>query len=149
MQLTTEQSYSLLDKFGVYAGECCDRCGQVLGPERFTRRNESGVWCSRGCRDGEKAHAPRTCKNCKAKLPEGKRRGAMYCDDSCRKSVQRSKTAVQASRTRKLSVTKPSIYAAFSLKKSGDGTKSHPGAFSCVQGEIDRGTPRLEENARN
>jgi hypothetical protein len=129
MQLTTEQSYSLLEKFGVYAGECCDRCGQVLGPERFTRRNESGVWCSRVCRDGEKAHAPRTCKNCKARLPEGKRRDAMYCDDSCKESAHRSKMAVQASRTRKLSVTKPSIYATFSLKKTGGGTKEPSRGF--------------------
>src|SRR5262249_16793638 len=30
--------------------ECCDRCRQPLGPVRFTRQCEAGVWCSRECR---------------------------------------------------------------------------------------------------
>jgi hypothetical protein len=48
--LTVQQSYALLEKHGVFARECCNRCGQLLGAVRFTRRNESGVWCSRECR---------------------------------------------------------------------------------------------------
>ncbi len=55
MRLSTEQSYALLEKYGCYVTEACDRCGQLLGPVRITRRGDSGVWCSRECRgDGER-----------------------------------------------------------------------------------------------
>jgi hypothetical protein len=55
MLLTANQSRALLLRFGVYATETCDKCGQVLGPLRYTRQGESGVWCSRSCRgDGER-----------------------------------------------------------------------------------------------
>ena len=50
MQLTSVQSYGLLAKHGCFAKECCDRCGQLLGPVRFTRRGDDWVWCSRECR---------------------------------------------------------------------------------------------------
>jgi len=136
MHLTTEQSYELLEKFGVYVVECCDRCGQVLGALRFTRKEESSVWCSRACRDGEEAHTPGTCKQCRAKLPEGKRRGAMYCDDSCKEAAHRSKTTVQTSRVRKLSVTKPSIYADFSRVQPRGGVTGHPGSRSPFLGKM-------------
>jgi hypothetical protein len=56
MLLTVQQSYALLEKHGVYAREICDKCGAVLGAVRFTRKDESGVWCSRECRgDGERS----------------------------------------------------------------------------------------------
>ena len=106
MRLTTEQAYLLLEKHGCYVTEACDKCGRLLGAVRFTGKNDSGVWCSRECRDGDKAHAPRTCKACRARLPEGKRRGALYCDDACRKSAVRS-------RSDELSRTKRPIYAGF------------------------------------
>jgi len=106
MRLTSEQSHALLEKHGCYATEACDKCGQILGPVRFTRRNDSGAWCSRECRDGAEAHAPRTCKGCGARLPEGKRRGSLFCDDACRKLSARS-------RTRELSRTNRPIYAGF------------------------------------
>jgi hypothetical protein len=55
MQLTIQQSYVLLAKHGVFAREICNRCGAVLGAVHFTRKDESGVWCSRECRgDGER-----------------------------------------------------------------------------------------------
>jgi len=50
MKLTTKQSYELLEKHGCYITEICDKCGRGLGPVRFTRRGESGVWCSWECR---------------------------------------------------------------------------------------------------
>jgi hypothetical protein len=115
MHLTHAQSYALLEKHGVYAREICDKCGAVLGAVRFTRKEESGVWCSRECRDGCEAYTPGTCKGCHAKLPDGKRRGASYCDDACRKAHERVLDA-------KLSRTKPSIYAAFC-------TFSGPGSY--------------------
>jgi hypothetical protein len=50
MHLTTAQSYELVAKHGVYACDVCERCGVVLGAVRFTRKGESGEWCSRECR---------------------------------------------------------------------------------------------------
>jgi hypothetical protein len=47
MRLTRERSYTLLEKHGCYASEACDKCGQILRPVRFARRNDGGVWCSR------------------------------------------------------------------------------------------------------
>lgn len=55
MLLTVQQAYELLGKHGVFAREICDKCGAVLGAVRFTRKDESGVWCSRECcGDGER-----------------------------------------------------------------------------------------------
>lgn len=54
MRLTTAQSYALLEKHGSYITEICDKCGKGIGPVRFTRKGDSGVWCSRECRDGER-----------------------------------------------------------------------------------------------
>lgn len=54
MRLTGNQSRQVLSRFGVYVTEACDRCSQLLGPVRFTRRGDTGTWCSGECRgDGE------------------------------------------------------------------------------------------------
>ena len=132
MLLSTAHAYGLFAKHGAFAREVCDRCSQLLGAVRFTRRGELGVWCSRECRDGVDGHKPGACRHCKAKLPEGKRRGALYCDDACKEAAHRSVTAAQTSRTPKLSVTKPSIYAAFSSRKLPVGISGHPGAFGAL-----------------
>lgn len=50
MHLSNEQAHDLLGKHGVFALECCDKCGRILGAVRYTRRGESGEWCSRECR---------------------------------------------------------------------------------------------------
>jgi hypothetical protein len=76
------------------------------------------VWCSRECRDAD-AHAPGTCKGCGARLPEGKRRGALYCDDACKQNAHRSRTG-------KLSVTNTPIYAAFLLEERSVGCAGQP-----------------------
>lgn len=136
MMLSKLESYALWRKHGCYATEICDRCGQLLGAVRFTRRTESGVWCSRECRDGDDAHKPGTCKHCKARLPKGKRRGAMYCDDACKEAAHRSRMAVQTSEARKLSVTKTPIYAAFSQDCPGGGVTGHPGSRKSFLGDL-------------
>ena len=82
MQLTEAQSRELIRTHGVYVTEACDRCGQILGHLRYTRRNESGEWCSRACRDGVDQN-PGRCRGCGTSL-DGKRRGAIYCDRTCR-----------------------------------------------------------------
>jgi hypothetical protein len=50
MMLREELRRRLLEDRGIYVKECCDKCGQLLGPVSYTRKNESGVWCSRECR---------------------------------------------------------------------------------------------------
>jgi hypothetical protein len=129
--LTVQQSYELLAKHGCYITEICDACGRGIGPVRFTRRGEAGVWCSRECRGGAEAHTPGTCKHCHAVFPKGKRRRTVFCDDACRKAYERASDT-------KLSRTKPSIYAAFSSGNSRDGVQGHPGAVSPVLGQMGR-----------
>ena len=50
MLLTIQNGYELLAKYGFFAREICDKCGIVLGAVRFTRQNESKVYCCRECR---------------------------------------------------------------------------------------------------
>jgi hypothetical protein len=50
MMLREELRRRLLEERGIYVTECCDKCGQLLGAVRYTRRGDSGVWCSRECR---------------------------------------------------------------------------------------------------
>ena len=84
MKITSRQAYELLAKHGCYITEFCDACGKGLGPVRYTRKGDSGVWCSRECRDGKEAHAPGSCKGCGVALAS-KRRGTRFCSDTCRK----------------------------------------------------------------
>jgi hypothetical protein len=114
MRLTKEQSSALFEKHGCYVKEVCDKCGTAIHyANRFTIREQAGVWCSRECRDGMKVHEPGTCRHCNARLPEGKRRGAVFCDDACKQAAHRSKTDARTAETPKLSVTNTSIYAGF------------------------------------
>ena len=55
MMLREELRRRLLEERGITPTEACDRCGQVLGAVRFTRRGELGAFCSQQCRDGEAA----------------------------------------------------------------------------------------------
>ena len=71
MLLTTEQIYAMLERFGCYVKDVCDRCGHILAPVRYTRRDGPGDWCSRECRDGAEARTPGTCKGCGAFLLNG------------------------------------------------------------------------------
>ena len=133
MKLTVEQSYELLERFGCYVTHVCDKCSRLLGPASYTRKGETGVWCSRDCRDGASAREPKTCKHCRAKLPEGKRRGTTFCDDACRKAFRRQNGSVHTPATPKLSRTKPSIYRAFSIEKRQDGISGHPPVVGGLQ----------------
>ena len=59
MRLTTAQSEQLLEQHGIWIKVTCDRCGNLLGAVRWTRRGESAEWCSVLCRDGVKAEHTR------------------------------------------------------------------------------------------
>jgi hypothetical protein len=62
VELTVERSRAVLESHWVYLTEACDTCGKLLGAVRYTRRGESGAWCSGICRDGEAAVAQRTVR---------------------------------------------------------------------------------------
>ena len=53
MKLTTDQKKKLREERDIVADEACDACGKVLDSVRFTRKGESGEFCSRECRDGK------------------------------------------------------------------------------------------------
>jgi hypothetical protein len=55
MKLTKEQLHRLLRERGIWVTNACDKCGQLLGSARWTRRGELGEWCSATCRDGIKS----------------------------------------------------------------------------------------------
>lgn len=50
MMLREELRRRLLEDRGICPAEACDGCGQLLGPVRYVRRGEPGVFCSRECR---------------------------------------------------------------------------------------------------
>jgi len=54
MRLAVQQSYALLERYGCYVTEACDKCGQILGPVRYTWKGHSGVWCSGNAVTGPK-----------------------------------------------------------------------------------------------
>ena len=100
-RLTDSQSYELLASHRVFSREACDKCGQILGAVRYTRRGEAGAWCSRECRDGAQVYVPGTCRACGALLA-GLRRGTRYCSDLCRIREHRASKAAKNSRNQPL-----------------------------------------------
>jgi hypothetical protein len=102
MQLSAELRRRLVTDTGQYATEACDHCGRILGPVRFTRKDETGVWCSRLCRDGEIAAAKHEasrkgrCVHCGLALSSEERTDAKYCDAACKKAAQRSRLSQAA-----------------------------------------------------
>jgi hypothetical protein len=80
MRLTEVQSRELSRVYGAYVTEACGRCGAVLGPIRWTFRDEPGAWCSQKCRDGIERQAG-MCLGCGSSATGGKR---------CRKVLLRS-----------------------------------------------------------
>ena len=84
---------------GVYITEKCDGCGKRLNQTfRYTRAGKPEAYCSAACRDlvffgdrreARKPSTPGKCVYCGATL-EGKRRGALYCDEVCKKRVART-----------------------------------------------------------
>ena len=88
---------------GLFLTEKCDGCGMALNQTfRYTITARPEAFCSALCRDSaffadrreaQKHSTPGKCVYCKANL-EGKRRGALYCDETCKKRAGRiGKTA--------------------------------------------------------
>jgi hypothetical protein len=82
MQVTKAQSRELVQTHSVYVAEVCERCGQILGHVRYTRRNQPGEWCSKICRDGVDLMVG-VYQGCGVRL-NGKRSHAKFCSDTCR-----------------------------------------------------------------
>lgn len=132
MEISDELQRHLKDR-GIYLTEAGDSCRRILGSVRFVDATHSGVWCSRQCRDGSHAHSPGTCRACGARLPEGKRSGAKYCDDACKQAAHRSKREARPSETAKLSVTKTPFCAAFSSVECAVRATGHPGVDRALE----------------
>jgi hypothetical protein len=83
---------------GLYVTEKCDACGKVLNQTvHYTVSGRGQVYCSAICRDtaffgdrreAEKRATPGKCVHCGGSL-SGKKRGALYCDETCRKAHAR------------------------------------------------------------
>ena len=90
----TAQELSYVRSQGLYLTEKCDGCKTILNQRvRYTISGKSEVYCSANCRDRvffedqlerKKRANPGRCANCGGPL-QAKRRGAIYCDDMCRK----------------------------------------------------------------
>ncbi len=90
----TAQELSYIQSQGLYVREKCDSCGAILNQSvRYTIAGKAEVFCSAKCRDAaffedqlerKKRSNPGRCANCGGPL-QAKRRGAIYCDDICRK----------------------------------------------------------------
>lgn len=88
---------------GLHITEKCDNCGKLLNQAvRYTITSKAEVYCSPECRDlgffrdgreARKHASPGKCVCCGASLKD-KRRGALYCDEICKKRVAREKGAL-------------------------------------------------------
>jgi hypothetical protein len=97
---------------GLFLTEKCDGCAKALNQTfRYTIAGRPQVFCSALCRDtvffadgreARKHSTPGKCVYCRASL-NGKRRGALYCDEICRK---RAAGAGKAERTRESEITR-------------------------------------------
>ena len=106
MRLTVPQSYELLERHAVFAREICDKCGLVLGSVRFTRKDESGVWCSRECRGGVSRDATRKGGRPRRYRSEDARIAAKRLKNSERQKAFRVKVQRNAKPPRKTAKTK-------------------------------------------
>ena len=74
MNLTEAQSRELFRRTGNYLKEACDRCRKAIAEVRYTRRSESGKWCSKLCRDCEQLIAQKRKGGCPTKYRDAKQR---------------------------------------------------------------------------
>lgn len=92
MKLTATE-FAYVRTQGLYVTEKCDGCGKLLNQSlRYTIGGTPKVYCSGRCCDlvffgniqeAEKHSTPGKCLYCGGSL-NGKKRGALYCDDVCR-----------------------------------------------------------------
>jgi len=84
MNLTIAQTQKVFQEYGCWLTSACNKCGKVLAAVRYTLKGQRGEWCSPLCRDGKERKSPGLCQSCGGSL-NGKRKGARFCTDTCRK----------------------------------------------------------------
>jgi ferredoxin len=95
---------------GLYITEKCDGCGKLLNQTfRYTIKDRVGTFCSAACRDSaffgargeaEKYTRPGRCAYCGGCL-KAKKRGSIFCDDTCRKAHSRKIPRITAAKVEK------------------------------------------------
>jgi hypothetical protein len=110
MKLTAAE-FAYVRSQGPYVTEKCDGCGKLLNQTlRYAIAGKPEVYCSAGCcdlpffgdpREAKKRSTPGKCVYCGATL-KGMRRGALYCDETCKKRAARTG---RAESTAKLQIT--------------------------------------------
>lgn len=98
MNLTTAQ-FDCVRSQGLHTTAKCDACRKLLNQTfRYTIAGKPEVYCSAGCRDltffgdtrqAKKRSAPGICVFCGGTL-EGKRSGALHCEEICKKRAART-----------------------------------------------------------
>ena len=117
---------------GLFLTEKCDGCGKALNQTfRYTMAGRPQVFCSSPCRDNAffadrheagKHSTPGKCVYCRGTL-EGKRRGALYCDEICKKRAARTRS-VEPTAESKITGTPPqSNQALGDQEKAGQGNR--------------------------
>jgi hypothetical protein len=136
MRLSEAQSRALLERYGAFVTEVCDKCGKILGPIRFTRCGQSGEWFSKRCRDGFE-RKPGTCLGCGVPL-NGKRKGAVFCSDVCRKRWRVEIQQIIA----ETPIEKSALTDAILASRYGDSLKGEKSSSEAVIAKS--GSPTLE-----
>jgi hypothetical protein len=115
---------------GLYLTDKCDGCGKLLNQAvRYTIAGKPEVYCSAGCRDltffgdtgeAKKRSTPGKCVYCGASL-DGKRRGALYCDEICKKRAARAGRSRSTAEPQITGIPTQSIQRVASPKSGGQG----------------------------
>lgn len=98
MKLTPNE-LAYVQSQGLYITEKCDGDGKLLNQTlRYSIKDRPEVYCSAACRDlvffgdhheARKRATPKECAACGGPL-EGKKAGAVFCSDKCRKRLSRT-----------------------------------------------------------
>ncbi len=115
-----------------YVTEKCDGCKKLLNQTvHYAIAGRPEVYCSAGCRDlaffgdtpeAKKRSTPAKCVYCGATL-EGKRRGALYCDEICKKRVARTGRAQSTAEPQITGTTPQSNQRVADPKTGGQGDR--------------------------
>ena len=112
---TTAAELACVRLMGLYITQKCDACGKLLNRAiRYTIPGRPEVYCSGICRDSaffrdrreaQKFSSPGRCAFCSGDLNR-KKRGALFCDETCRKRFSRRK---QSASTGELRESRPAL----------------------------------------
>ena len=126
MKLNKEQSRKLLRERAIWIIEACDKCGQLLGSVRWTRRGEPGEWCSKACRDGIEADVSKSnskgCLECGTRL-DAKRADTKFCSRTHMMRYRRSKLSKSLGK-REITGNTPIGKQGLTLAQNGESTKA-------------------------